>query len=191
MKRYLLTISVILTALSASAQFEDHKVLLGGSANYGTTNNTANSLSFGIRPRLAYAITPSTAIGAYVGYSGFAVTADDSNTKSNSHTIEFGAFYQKYYPIAEKIFFNWEVSAGTAQTRTKTVQDGQTTSASPLNSFGTRFSPGLTWKAMDRLLLNATVGRVGYSFTKVNNINNHSFDISFNSPSFGFILLLK
>jgi len=190
MKRYLLTLSASFLSLVVMAQFEDHKVLLGGTANYSSSSDNIRFSSFGVRPRLAYAVTSSSAAGAYVGYSG-SVIDEDSNTTNSSNNVQFGVFYQKYYPLADKIFFNWEVSAGLGRAWNTTKQDGEEVASSKTNDMGARFAPGLTWKAMDRLLLNASIGSVGYSYLNIPNQNSHNFGISFNTPTFGFILLLK
>jgi len=193
MKKIQLAFLLIVLGWSAYAQFDGTKFVIGGAVDYNTDAST-NVSSLGLSPSFAKVINASSLIGVTGGYSTSVTKNDGSNAKNTSSQFRAGIYYQKFYGMAERIFFNWRALAGMRLT------DQQDNSSSySTNGFEATLVPGFSWKANDKLLLTATLG--GFSFVH-DNFSNHSDSFSqeynsnqlgvrFNNPQFGFIFLLK
>ena len=191
MKKYLLLLGFSSIATFTFAQFDDTKYVLGGTVNYGAYETISNSAfsagsNFGIAPSIAKVISPSSLLGVQLGFNHNKSESPNDVLTNTSYSLR--AYYQPFYPISEKIFFNWRALGG--------ISGNQFTSEeNKYNSLGLNLGvvPGLTWQVMDKLLLSASIG--GASFNKSlfdsSSLNAWTFNISFNQPSFSFNYLLK
>ncbi|MEQ9375720.1 MAG: hypothetical protein RIG68_11110 [Imperialibacter sp.] len=193
MKKFQLAFLLLLFAGSASAQFEDTKFVIGGAIDYNTDAST-NASSLGIRPSFAKTIKANALIGISGGFYTTVSKSDNSSSKNTNNLFHAGVYYQRFHGIAGDIFFNWQVLAGMSFMN----QEGNSSS---YDGKGYDFSllPGLSWKVMDKLILNASLGGASYSYQTndskspgYSNSNKMShLNIRFNNPQFGFTYLIK
>lgn len=194
MKKYLLLLAFSSLSIFAFAQFEDTKYVLGGGLNFGNTQQTNENFSFtnnnfGITPSIAKVLKNSSLFGVSLGYSYSKNDFNDGVSYYNN--FEFGVFYQKFYPLADKVFFNWKLGGNSFVIKQVSEQDNGTETEASTTGYGMGFTPGLTWQAMDRLLVNASIGGASFSKTTNDSSDNFSFGLRFNAPSFSFAYLLK
>ncbi|WP_416866906.1 MAG: hypothetical protein ACMVP2_04660 [Imperialibacter sp.] len=193
MKKFQLAFLLLLFAGSAYAQFEDTKFVIGAAVGF---NNDALSgvSSIGVVPSFAKTIKSDALIGLSGGYYTTILKNDDSNSKETWNNLRTGIFYQKFYGVAERVFFNWRVLAGVSF-------NNQGNNSSTYDNRGYNFSlvPGFSWKVMDSIILNASLGEAGYSYQSLSSgapnasvdIKNSQFNIRFNNPQFGVTFLIK
>lgn len=198
MKKHLLLLAFSSFSTFAFAQFEDTKYVLGGTVNYGAYETNMNSnissvnSSFGIAPSIAKVINSNSLLGLQLGY-GYSKSGSDIDLFTNT-SYSLSVYYQPFYPISDKIFFNWRALGGIGSFQNRNESEFSETKNSIIG-LNIGVSPGLSWQVMDRLLLSATIG--GASFNKSihqsssTDLDSWSFGISFNQPSFAFNYLLK
>ena len=186
MKKINVFLFLIIISFSSFAQLQDASFIVGGSAGLHTEPVTPDSkyTNYSVQPVLGYVLAPDKVLGLALSYSGNKIEfAPDAESKSTN--IEAGAFYRKYSPIIDGLFFNWQIAAGISSNK----NEGQITENSSFG-FGARFSPGLTWVATDKLLVVSRVGNLSY-FQRTGDVEGGVFDLSFNSLSLGLEFLLK
>lgn len=199
MKKYSLLLAFSSIASFTFAQFDDTKYVLGGTVNYGANQNNVNSgvslnREFGIAPSIAKVINSSSLVGIELGYRHYKSESVDNIHVSTTINYSLGAYYQPFYPISEKIFFNWRAKGGVGKYQ-NTNEFEFSASENSIVDLNIGVNPGLSWQVMDRLLLSATIGGAQFSKSLYQTTNNEqyswSFNISFNQPSFSFNYLLK
>ncbi|MEQ9099515.1 MAG: hypothetical protein RIF36_20835 [Imperialibacter sp.] len=193
MKKFQLAFLLLLFAGSASAQFEDTKFVIGGAIGY---NNDAFSSvsSIGVVPSFAKIIKSDALIGLSGGYYTSTAKNNDSNTKDTWENVRAGIYYQKFYGIAERVFFNWRALAGMSF-------GNQRSTFSTYDTRGYEFNlmPGLSWKVTENIMLQASLGEAGYSYqsqfsdsqSSSVDVKNSQFNIRFNNPQLGVTFLIK
>ena len=194
MKKYLLLLAFSSIATFTFAQFDDTKYVLGGGLNLSNNQQSNENFSytnnnFGITPSIAKVLNNGSLFGISLGY-GYSKNGYDGGVSYNN-SFDFGVFYQKFYPLANKVFFNWKIGGNTYFIRSKSEQDNGIETDTSYFGYGMGFTPGLTWQAMDRLLLNASIGGASFNKTTDDSNDNFSLGVRFNAPSFSFAYLLK
>jgi hypothetical protein len=191
--RIQLALILLTVTFTAYGQFEDTKYVVGGAVDYDT-NAFTNNASLGIAPSFARTLNANSLIGLSGKYQNSDSKVDATTAKLNIHIVDVDIFYQHFYPIGEHIFFNWRVVAGLGFNHYKPVTNRDNT-----QEYHMRIVPGFGWKIMDKLMLCASLGGVGYSWTKDSftnrnnpiHIENSLLEIYFNRPQFAFIFLIK
>ncbi|CAD5295488.1 MULTISPECIES: hypothetical protein [unclassified Imperialibacter] len=193
MKKIQLAFLLLLFAGAAYAQFEDTKFVIGGAIGY---NNDAFSSvsSIGVVPSFAKTIKSDALIGLSGGYYTSIVKNNDSNTKETRENVHAGIYYQKFYGIAERVFFNWRALAGMSF-----VNQGSTFSTYDTRGYEFNLMPGLSWKVTENIMLQASLGEAGYSYQSQSSdsqsspvdVKNSQFNIRFNNPQLGVAFLIK
>ena len=186
MKKINIILILITLGYSSMAQLGEASILAGGSLGLNSEQFTSDSryTSYSVQPALGYVLASDKVVGLSVSLSGSKVTYDP-DMEDKSTNIEAGVFYRKYNSITEKLFFNWQIAAGILSQTHK----GAVTETHSLG-FGTRFSPGLTWVATNKLLVVSRVGNLSY-FQKTGDVEGGALNVSFNSLSLGLEFLLK
>jgi hypothetical protein len=193
MKKFQLAFLLLLFAGSAYAQFEDTKFVVGGAVDYNSGLFPSAS-SIGITPTLAKTIKSNALLGLAVGYSTTTFKNDGSNSKQIVNSLDAGIYYQQFYGLAEKVFFNWQALAGMSFSN---VDANSSTSES--KNYNLRVVPGFSWKVIEKLMLSASLGGISYyhrdgssespGFSDSSRENRLS--IRFNNPQFGFTYLIN
>jgi len=193
MKKFQLAFLLLLFAGSAYAQFEDTKFVVGGAVDYNS-DLISGSSSLGLKPAFAKTIKSNALLGLSVGYSTLTFKSDGSNSKVTINSLNTGIYYQRFYVLAGKVYFNWQALAGMSLSNF----DGNS-STNESRGYDFRLVPGLSWKVMDKLLLSASLGGAGYSHQSsfvdsggiAESSKRNQVNIRFNNPQFGVIYLIK
>jgi len=193
MKTIQLAFLLLLLVGSAHAQFEDAKFVVGAGLDYNSGLFPGSS-SIGIRPTVAKTINSNALIGLSFQYTTGVVRTDGSDSKLSQNVFGAGIFYQQYYNLAEKVFFNWQAQAGMGL-----VTSSSDDFSNDSRDYHVRWIPGFSWQVMDRLLLNASLGGANYSHqsraydspTVSDSSKSNRVNIRFNNPQFGVTYLIK
>jgi hypothetical protein len=194
MKKFQLAFLLVLLAGSAYAQFEDTKFVVGAGLDYNSGLFPGASM-IGISPTFAKTINSNALIGVSFQYSTGVVKFDGSDSKASQQSFNAGIYYQQYYSLAEKVFFNWQAQAGTSLANSDT--DGASVDS---KSYYIRWIPGFSWKVMDKLILNASLGGINFNHqssgfdspsVSSKSFKENSLSIRFNNPQFGFTYFIK
>ncbi len=189
MKKIQLSIILTFVWFASHAQFDNARYVLGGTADFSYDDDSYKRSSFSITPSVAKPINSQTLLGIDLGFSvgSSKFSADD---KSSSISYSPAVFYQKFYPVTDKIFFNWQAKATVGFLKSVNVGEfAKITERS--TSYGVRVGPGISWKVMDRVLLNGSIGGVSFTFDDRETGSSTFFGASFNNPHFGFSFLLN
>lgn len=193
--------AMICSVLAARAQFGDNKFFAGGALNgsyyrHSSDNVTSNYLSFGLSPQVARVLGGNSVLGLDLS-GALSSSKSNENTVSNAHSLGSGLFYQRYYPLSDRLFFTTKLAAALATSKSSYRINGDEQSSGKDRIFSASLNPGLAWRASDRVLLNASIGVIGYSTntyyhsSPAPTYESNSFQIGFRSPSFGVSFLFN
>jgi len=202
MKTIKIIIALSFLGFAAYAQFDSTKFVVDGQLSYSNSHysnksevdeSKNKSSSFYFSPSVAKAIKSDALIGLQLGLglSSSKYESDQPDSESSSQYYSLGVFYQRYHRIVDKVYFNWRTTGGAGYTHNKYV-------FGPVNSTATSHSmtylvsltPGVSWRVMDRMFLNGSVGGASFSYIDTDSGGFTSFDVSFNRPRFGFSFLI-
>jgi hypothetical protein len=193
MKKYLLSIITILIAFSSKAQLDEAKWLAGaglsGRYTHYSSSSPSNNINIALVPRIGKVLSNSSVAGLYAG--GSINSYNSESTDSNMATFNTGLYYQKYYPLADQLFFNWKATAGFETSRTSYTVDGEKTKAPTQRNFSLQFYPGLAWKVSDRFLLEGSIGVASFVYYDSNPSSAKALTIGFNTPSLAINFILN
>jgi len=192
MKKIQLSIIFTLLCFATYAQFDSTSYVLGGTADFSYDEDVNKRTYFSIRPSIARPIKGNVLIGVELGLGVSSIKYDDENNSWTSNSISFdpGVFYQRFYGITDKIFFNWKARGNVSFNKSVTEgSNSKTTEHS--TAYQISVSPGISWKVMDRVLLNGSIGGAAFHLDDRDGSSTTSFSIFFNNPQFGFSLLLN
>ncbi len=185
MKGLIITFAISLAFFTSYAQLRDGALVLGGSVGLNSDQVTGDTkyTNIAVSPSFGYALAEDKAVGLAFnwGSSRFDI---DGGTGSTNSSFETGIFYRKYNNIVEKLYFNWQVSAGV-----NFIKNDNGATETTATAVGARFNPGLTWVATDKLLVVSRVGNLSY-FQRTGDLEGGSFNLSFNSLSLGLEIVL-
>ena len=193
MKKIQLAFLLLLFAGSAYAQFEDTKFVIGGAADYNS-GLFPNASSIGISPTLAKTINSNALIGLSFNYYASVAKYDGSDAKQIQSGLGAGIFYQHYYKLSDKVFFNWQAMAGL------NLIDYETEDSSAESKYyNIRWVPGFGWQVMEKLMLSASLGGISYYHRDgssespgfSDSSRENQLGIRFNNPQFGFTYLIN
>jgi len=196
MKKIQLSIILTVVWFASYAQFDNARYVLGGTVDFSYDDDAYDDFykrsSFSITPSVAKPLNNQTLVGIDLGFTvgSSKFTNDNATSKSNSISYNPAVFYQKFYPVTDKIFFNWQAKATVGFL--KSVNEDEFAKITERStSYSLRVGPGISWKVMDRVLLNGSIGGVSFGFTDRETGSSTFFGASFNNPHFGFSFLLN
>ncbi|WP_339792532.1 hypothetical protein [uncultured Imperialibacter sp.] len=206
MKKTQLAIMFVLICSASFAQFDSTKYVIGGLVNYGTSQNktknindsqTNSTSSFFFSPSIAKPIKSNGVMGVELGFGAGSSKNKGGNFESmgtNQH-YSLGVFYQRFYTITNKIYFNWNGRARVGLNKSVSEYTLSETFQSKTTEYTTSYdltvTPGISWKVMDRVLLNGSIGGAAFQLNDREGGSDTSFSIFFNNPQFGFSFLLN
>lgn len=157
----------------ANAQVKKGNILLGGNVTVATTSEKVEgvdgketSTTFGISPKIGYAVSDKWVVGVFAGTSFVnnkdRVGAVDVKTKTN--IIAPGIFVRNYHNIGESkfaFFGEANVSYGFGQTK---VEDTKT---QKIGAIDANIVPGITYFVTKRFMVEGVFGGINFNNTKV------------------------
>jgi hypothetical protein len=192
MKKIQLSIILTLLCFAAYAQFDGTSYVLGGNASFNYNDYFNKSTAFSIRPSIAKPIKGNALVGLQLGFGLSSSKYEDDNNSSKYNSVSYnpGVYYQKFYGITEKIFFNW-IASGNVSFNKSVTDDSNAKTTEHSTAYQISVGPGISWKVMDRVLLNGSIGGAAFQLNDREGASITSFSIFFNNPQFGFSFLLK
>jgi len=164
MKKFITTVSLILSFAFSHAQFTKGSFVVGGSTNLsggistsktksGSTTTTNGKLSsFSIEPQAGYFVIDNLAAGAGLSISASGYKVDGSSDKFSSTSISFTPFARYYY---EKFYIQGSVGFGSTKFK-DTINN--TTDESKVNIGSWGLLVGYTWFISPAIALEPQLG---------------------------------
>ncbi len=215
MSRILLSLLIILSVYSASAQFNKGDILIGGDLSYSNNKLTSpyspeeqknNSGIFDIS--LGKAIKENALFGINLTYGTFSNTSGtgpDRATMTN-HDYSIGIFYRAYKSLGKDFYIFGQAGAGyNGSTGSTTDSAGNQLSTSTGNGGSIYVTPGIAYKISKKFFLELSIPQlfsIAYtsSTTKSESVTtgtNDNFGVNanlssnpLNSLGLGFRLIL-
>ncbi|MEQ8417547.1 MAG: hypothetical protein RIB71_23895 [Imperialibacter sp.] len=187
-------ISVLLSVLGfvSYGQFDNTSYIIGGTANYSFDDYFNKSSSFSLAPSVGRPLKNQALVGVEFGFGVNHSKYDQNNVSSEHIGISYrpGVFYQKFYTITDQVYLNWRARGSVGFFKSVTEDDISKTTEHAV-SYGLFATPGISWKVLDKVLLNASIGGVSFVVTDGEETTTSTFGVSFNNPQFGFSFLLN
>jgi hypothetical protein len=131
MKKFTILIIIMCGAVGAYAQFEQGRMLVGGTVEFnavvskyksdGTTVTNGRQTSFSLAPQFGYFVIDNLAVGAALDLGLSKYKSEDGDYESTSTSIEFQPMVRYYLP--QGIFFQGQFGFGTGKDK---VDNGNT-----------------------------------------------------------------
>ncbi len=167
MSRILLSLLIILSVYSASAQFSKGDILLGGDLSYSSNKSTSpnivgeqkyNSGVFGVS--LGKAIKENALAGIDLNYDVFSNTYIDRSTNT-THDYGIGVFYRVYKNLGKDFYIFVQAGAGyNGSTGSTTDSLGNQLSTSTGNEGSIYITPGIAYKMSKRFFLELSIPQI-------------------------------
>ncbi|MBC7426807.1 MAG: outer membrane beta-barrel protein [Bacteroidia bacterium] len=190
MKKIILFSVAALGCISAEAQTEQGKILLGGSVSYSSNKNTYKetvapntvetnkykSSSFGFEPTIGYFLADNIAVGIYAGINSSKSTFSYENGPYKERTdkystTSFGLFARKYFMVVPTFGFYAGLTAGVGpnkNTETTVPNVGTTTIVEYKgSSFNAGLNCGVAFFPTPKVGLHLGIGGLGYNSSKL------------------------
>ncbi|SHM30962.1 Outer membrane protein beta-barrel domain-containing protein [Chitinophaga jiangningensis] len=172
----------------ANAQISKGDFLVGGTAEVSTSStktkdadDKTTSTSFGISPKVGYALNSNWMVGVFVG-TQFGVDKAADGTKNKSLAIAPGIFVRNYHMLGDSKFaFFAEGNAAYGFGNNK-VDD---TKISTTNAFAVNVQPGISYFVTKHFMVEGMFGGINYTWaqdkTEATGVkrNTSSFDFKF------------
>lgn len=210
MKKIIFSCCILLSGFG-SAQVPKGVTFISGQIGYSSVkdnNSGSETESFKILPTIGYFFAPNWGIAASLGYKNETSKSEKtvSSTQSQSSKDVSSAFVmtpslRKFWVLDEKLSlfgqldFPFEFGKITNETNT-TISNSTTAAKSENNyfSYGISLKPGIDYFLNPHWKIVATVGEIGYSSSKKENLkgakNSFNFGLNFSSVSFGLKYIL-
>ncbi|MBC9910681.1 outer membrane beta-barrel protein [Chitinophaga varians] len=175
----------------AKAQLSKGDVILGGNVNVKTTSakvkdgdDKTTNTSFGISPKVGYALNSNWVIGVFAEtqFGNKKVSTKTGDVKTKTLDITPGIFVRNYHMIGQSKFaFFAEANAGYGFGNTK-VEGNKTES---YNGFAVNVLPGITYFVTKHFMIEGAFGGLGYTYAQNKNeatgvkTNVSDFDFNF------------
>lgn len=212
MKSKLLTTALLFAiALSASAQTEKGKNLIGGAISYNRTsgksdntitnnnsNNNGKTYSITVAPMYGHFVHKNLAIGLQLGYSytkqndqtlnysltPSGVTFITVNTTGTAKVYYGGPFIRHYIDLADK-FKIYNQFAGNIGRGNQTISSQSSTLKSKYTSYGAAINSGLTFFPVKKLAVELGFDVISYNSAKTTTEQNNTASVE-RSNTFNF-----
>lgn len=168
----ILTLAIISTT-SLTAQIKKGDLLLGATAGYNSnrTNSYYKSSNTNISPRVALAIGENAVLGLHTRFDYVRSKSETSDLKTSSLTLGGGAFWRKYIPIKNQLGWYLEANGGVYFRRDVNKQSGLK-SKYLATEYSVNAIPGLYYRALPKLIINADFGGLGYNYARTRTEGN-------------------
>jgi hypothetical protein len=190
----------------ANAQIGKGEKMLGGSVGFTSSkteykNSTApesKNNTVTITPQIGFGLGNNWIVGIGLGYSSSNSEMDNfgSTAEYKSYVVSPGLFVRKFHTFGDKFGIFGQADAEYVFGKGTSKQTNQPTYESDIKGYNIAVSPGAFYKASKRIVIEATVGSLGYTSltTKPEGSNvevtNSQFNLSLtNSLSLGFRLI--
>lgn len=168
MKKFTILVIVMCGAFGAYAQFEQGRMLVGGTVEFntlvnkskfgGTTVTNGRQTSFSLAPQFGYFVIDNLAVGAALDLNLSKYKSDDGDYESTSTSIEFTPMVRYYLP--QGIFFQGQFGFGTGKDK---VDNGNTDDDKyNITSWG--LSAGYAYFLTDNVALEPQLGYGGTGY---------------------------
>lgn len=204
MKKTFLLTALVMLCFSLMAQPKPNSFFAGGSIRFysekdksndgGTTTENYNRTILNFYPEAGYFLSDKFAVGAEIGLRTQTANYPHStyNTKQTQNEFSFTPF-ARYYFINQKFGLFCEGSMGIALGKNKSFYTTSPTFESKTTNFSLGVSPGIYYSVTDHLMLESTIGWVGFSSEKykysdnsTDTYNDFSLDFSTSEIYLGF-----
>ncbi|MBC9933714.1 outer membrane beta-barrel protein [Chitinophaga qingshengii] len=173
MKKLIVMAAVVLFGTQvAKAQLSKGDVILGGNVNVKTTSakvkdtdNKTTNTSFGVSPKVGYALNSNWVIGVFAEtqFGNKKVTTATGDVKTKTLDITPGVFVRNYHMIGQSKFaFFAEANAGYGFGNTK-VEGDKTES---YTGFNVNVLPGITYFVTKHFMIEGAFGGLGYTYAQ-------------------------
>jgi outer membrane protein len=178
MKKLILSIAVLAgLGISAQAQTEKGKIILGGSVAYQSEKSDANGAnaaeSFNVLPSVGYFIADNIAIGTSIGYNYSNVgTASATGQREEFLVSPFGRYYTA---LGEKFKFFGQLQVplafGNVKDTDASGDAGSKTGTS--TSIGVALSPGFAYFPTKKIGIEFALNGISYNNYRVEDANGN------------------
>ena len=170
MKKAIILSLLSVAALSSGfAQIKKGEKLLGGNLTFSTQKNdgsggTTTTSSTMFSPKLGFGIGSSWIVGVKGGIdlSNEKYEVAGASTTSKSLVYEAGLFARRFHAISDKVGIFAEAEAMYGSGKITDENFSGTKTETKINQMSVGVKPGLYFAATKSLLLEATVGNLGY-----------------------------
>ncbi len=219
----IISISFVLLPCFAFAQFSKGQVYLGGTisaslfnsntpATPNSTLSNAKQSGFSLSPVFGYFLNPKIAVGGGIGYSNYTFENDytyqyyDANNnivyapgffKSKSNSVFVNTFLRYYIPISSSFYLaaqgRFNFTRSNAENNQTVVGYPENITKTPSYSLGLSINPALVFFPSPKWSLEASVGSIGYNYSRdlPNTYSSNSFSLGLGSFSFGLAYYFK
>ena len=166
MKKLILSLTVVVAlALSANAQTEKGKWILGGAAAYESGKSGADakaSQSLSIIPNIGYFVSDNFALGTGIGYS-YQKTGFSSSTGQNSAVV-INPFGRYYVSLSDQFKFFGQASVPLSFGTVKSVDVNGNTGAKTgsSTSIEVALSPGFAFFPTKKIAVQLALAGIAY-----------------------------
>ncbi|MBS1566360.1 MAG: hypothetical protein JST39_18400 [Bacteroidetes bacterium] len=196
-KRFLLLATIVSLSIASHAQVEKKDWLLGGSFSFTTGNSSSSAVISGastvtssnsnINPELGLAVSKNSILGIRGGLS-INTYKGKAGGKSTYTTWAAGAFWKRLFPINERVGWFSDVEVGYS----RLINDYASGYNYEMAGFSAGVAPGFYYQPSRRILLNANVGGLSYTYSKNGTNKNSAFDVNLlNAYTFGVSFIIN
>ncbi|MGK7390539.1 MAG: hypothetical protein ACNS60_09310 [Candidatus Cyclobacteriaceae bacterium M2_1C_046] len=191
MKKNVILLILLAISTGSYAQFEKGDIILGGGVSFSVENTeiagiggTVESdpiISYSLMPRVGYLLNETLEIGIAAGFRKWGYFSGSSTNEQNSTSI--GIYGRKYFSLNDNLSFyaNGGIDFGFGENISGSDQRD-------FKSASVLISPGLMFRASERIGVELTAGSFGYrSWTReqfagfsVTEVKSSSFGFNFN-----------
>lgn len=165
-----------------------------GKSNYenkGATSYETNNLNFSFSPKAGYAISDNFIIGLGLGYSyqNFEGSEDSFIKNMKSNSLSVFPYVRKHYNMSSK--FSLYLQGEIKYSKSWFKQDDKNYNTSTDNNLFIGIRPGINYFLNKNFALEASIGSLGYSKSKIigytsEELKRESFSLSLNSSNMFF-----
>jgi hypothetical protein len=163
----------------------------------------SKDFSFGVSPKIGYAISENLILGLGFGYAYSKSENENENeqilrtTSSTSNFFAISPFVKKFFPVSEKIAFHLQGETRFTFGKNNFENSDNTERESRNESIFVGIRPGINLSLTKNILLQANFASFGYTYSSgetdgIQNSETNSLSFNFGSSSFmfGMIILL-
>ncbi|WP_291908104.1 DUF6850 family outer membrane beta-barrel protein [Chitinophaga sp. CB10] len=151
----------------AKAQISKGDILLGGNVNVISSSEKVKdadkkntSTSFGISPKVGYALNSNWVLGVFVG-TNFGFEKNTADVKTKTLDINPGIFVRNYHMLGDSKFAFFAEGNASYGFGNKKVADVKTYS---YNKFNVNVQPGISYFVTKHFMVEGMFGGIGYQF---------------------------
>lgn len=181
----LLTVVALLASTAGFAQLEKGSILVTG---FGSINSTTGEnvdaagtktdapSTFGGTLGLGggYLIQDNLSVGAFIALTGTTTKNDVNNTENSANNFGFGIGARKYTKCADNLYVFGQLGFGLLSGKTEFKNNGTLINEGKTNTFTLGLAPGISYFLSNCVAFDMTVGNLGYTSTKTEDVTNNT-----------------